>query len=126
MISLVLMCIISLCVAKAQQKKPKQFSSASNFHGNNPRNFVINREIQRTTKEIDFGPKLPITDFVEVTEIPKSKRSRPRNQETEKSRKSRKSRETGKRSLKGGNKNETGNRHRTRKSRDRHEPRIGR
>merc|ERR1712062_251008 len=94
MSSLVLMCVISLCWAKAQQKKrPAQlFAPGGDIPGKNSRNFVMNREIQRTTKEINFGPKIPITDFVEmkpnyetVTEAKKPRNSQSRSRYEDKS-----------------------------------------
>merc|ERR1712131_501530 len=58
MISLVLMCIISLCVAKAQQGKGAQmYSPTGDVPGRQSRNYITNVQVQRTTKEIDFGVK---------------------------------------------------------------------
>ena len=73
------MCIISLCVAKAQQGKGAQMYSPTgnvlklltlwrnletdlqrekgDIPGRTSRNYIRNVEIERTTKEIDFGVK---------------------------------------------------------------------
>ena len=56
MISLVFMCIISLCVAKAQQKKGAQmYSPTGDKPGKHSRNFVTNVPVKQNLKEIDFG-----------------------------------------------------------------------
>lgn len=70
MISLVVMCAISMCVAKSQRTKGAQkYAPDGDVPGKRSRNFVTNIPVQRHLKEIDFGngqkKKAPTDFFVE-------------------------------------------------------------
>merc|ERR1719284_2301702 len=56
MMTLVVMCAISMCVAKSQRKKGAQkYSPDGDVPGKHSRNFVTNIPVKQHLKEIDFG-----------------------------------------------------------------------
>jgi hypothetical protein len=70
MITLVVMCAISMCVAKSQRTKGAQkYAPDGDVPGKHSRNFVRNVHVKQHLKEIDFGSsekkKVPKDFFME-------------------------------------------------------------
>lgn len=81
MITLVVMCTISLCVAKSQRSKGAlMYAPDGDVPGKRSRNFVKNVPVKQNLKEIDFGgatkKKAPTDFFNEVK--PNYETSRPK------------------------------------------------
>jgi hypothetical protein len=56
MVTLVVMCAISMCVAKSQRTKGAQkYAPDGDVPGKRSRNFVKNVQVKQHLKEIDFG-----------------------------------------------------------------------